>query len=168
MAKYNWSPVTVRLVMSIPGTYEGWEEMEKFGMCRVGQVIKEEEWRPAKGEKAVVEYQVSRPILDGSKGVRLAEEVGLVIRSIRHRLVFPFPPAVLRQVTARIGESTEGQSVGADQSHLPLAGHGRRECHGQERRQYDVCREGVELGDEGALSRLEFEARRSALACQSE
>jgi tyrosyl-DNA phosphodiesterase-1 len=44
--------------MSIPGTYEGWENMEKWGSCRIGQVVKEEGWKPVKGEKAVVEYQV--------------------------------------------------------------------------------------------------------------
>lgn len=48
----------MRLVMSIPGSYEGWENMDKMGVCRIGAVIKEEGWTPSRGEKAVVEYQV--------------------------------------------------------------------------------------------------------------
>lgn len=46
--------------MSVPGTYEGWEEMDRFGMCRIGRVVRDEGWRPKQGEKAVVEFQVSR------------------------------------------------------------------------------------------------------------
>lgn len=58
MQKWDWSRVTVRLVMSIPGAYEGWEEMDRWGMCRIGRIVRDEGWRPVKGEKAVVEYQV--------------------------------------------------------------------------------------------------------------
>lgn len=56
---YDWSRVKVRLVMSIPGTYDGWDEMDRWGMCRLGAVLREERWRAGKGEKTVTEYQVS-------------------------------------------------------------------------------------------------------------
>jgi tyrosyl-DNA phosphodiesterase-1 len=59
MAKYDWSRLRVRVVMSVPGTYNGYNEMQDFGMCRLGRVLKEEGWVPKKDETVAAEYQVS-------------------------------------------------------------------------------------------------------------
>lgn len=56
--KYDWSKVRVRLVMSIPGVYRGFDKMSERGICRVAKVVEEEGWGPGKGERVVAEYQV--------------------------------------------------------------------------------------------------------------
>jgi tyrosyl-DNA phosphodiesterase-1 len=60
MAKWDWSRVTVKLVMSVPGAYKGTDEMDQFGVCRLGSVISSQGWKAGKGERAVVEYQVGQ------------------------------------------------------------------------------------------------------------
>ncbi|WWC70762.1 uncharacterized protein I206_104713 [Kwoniella pini CBS 10737] len=59
MGKYDWSKVKVRLVLSIPGTYSGHDEIAKYGIARLGKVLSEEGWVPKSGEKLDVEYQGS-------------------------------------------------------------------------------------------------------------
>ncbi|WVF69182.1 hypothetical protein IAT40_003957 [Kwoniella sp. CBS 6097] len=59
LAKYDWSKVRVRLVMSIPGTYTGHDEISKFGISRLGKVLNEQGWTPKSGEKLDVEFQGS-------------------------------------------------------------------------------------------------------------
>ena len=59
LAKYDWSRSKVKVVMSIPGICDGYEEMQKFGLCRLGRVLKEEGWVPKKDEVVAAEYQVS-------------------------------------------------------------------------------------------------------------
>lgn len=58
MAKWDWSRVKVKLVMSVPGTYEGSDQMELYGICRLGKVLREQGWTPGSGDKLVAEYQV--------------------------------------------------------------------------------------------------------------
>lgn len=57
---WDWSRVKVRLVMSVPGTYAGVENMEEYGLCRIGKILSDEGWQPQKGEVVHAEYQVSR------------------------------------------------------------------------------------------------------------
>lgn len=57
--KYDWSRVQVRLVLSIPGQYNGFPKMIASGICRLAKVIEEEGWVPRKGERVEAEYQVS-------------------------------------------------------------------------------------------------------------
>lgn len=61
--------------MSIPGTLNGWREMDGFGMGKLGSVVREEGWKPKAGEKAVVEYQVNYKVpsvaLTHSRGRRI-------------------------------------------------------------------------------------------------
>jgi tyrosyl-DNA phosphodiesterase-1 len=57
--KYDFSKVRVKLVMSVPGKYTGFEQMNDFGLCRLGALLKEEKWVPSPGEKISGEYQVS-------------------------------------------------------------------------------------------------------------
>ena len=60
LSNYDWSRVAVRLVMSVPGYYGGWDEADKFGLCRLGKVLKEEGWVPGRGERVSTEYQVGQ------------------------------------------------------------------------------------------------------------
>lgn len=57
--KWDWSRVKARLVISIAGKYEGFHDMSKWGIGRLGQVVQEEGWLPGAGERVVAEYQVS-------------------------------------------------------------------------------------------------------------
>ncbi|WVR06341.1 hypothetical protein IAU60_003372 [Kwoniella sp. DSM 27419] len=59
MARYDWSRVSVRLVLSIPGTYTGHDEVSKFGIARLGIVLNEEGWVHKAGEKLDAEFQGS-------------------------------------------------------------------------------------------------------------
>ncbi|OCF43592.1 hypothetical protein I317_02610 [Kwoniella heveanensis CBS 569] len=59
LAKYDWSKVRVRIVMSIPGQYTGHEEIGKLGISRLGKVLNEQGWVPRSGEKLDVEFQGS-------------------------------------------------------------------------------------------------------------
>ncbi|WWC88676.1 uncharacterized protein L201_003589 [Kwoniella dendrophila CBS 6074] len=59
MGKYDWSKVKVRIVMSIPGTYTGFEEINKLGISRLGKILNEEGWIPKSGQKLDVEFQGS-------------------------------------------------------------------------------------------------------------
>lgn len=45
--------------MSVPGKYTGFEQMNEFGLCRLGHLLKEAKWVPPAGEKINGEYQVS-------------------------------------------------------------------------------------------------------------
>jgi len=56
---YDFSKVRVKLVMSVPGKYTGFEQMNEFGLCRLGNLLKEAKWVPPTGEKILGEYQVS-------------------------------------------------------------------------------------------------------------
>lgn len=59
LSKYDFSRVRVKLVMSVPGKYTGFEQMNEYGLCRLGNLLKEEKWVPGSGEKIEGEYQVS-------------------------------------------------------------------------------------------------------------
>ena len=59
MARWDWSRVKVKIVMSIPGTYNGLDNMDQFGQSRLGKVISDNGWRPKSGEIVRAEYQVS-------------------------------------------------------------------------------------------------------------
>lgn len=56
---YDFSKVRVKLVMSVPGKYTGFEQMNEFGLCRLGNLLNEAKWVPPAGEKISGEYQVS-------------------------------------------------------------------------------------------------------------
>jgi tyrosyl-DNA phosphodiesterase-1 len=56
--KWDWSRVRVRLILSIPETYEGLGKIKDFGICRIGSVLAEEGWTPGKGEMVKAEFQV--------------------------------------------------------------------------------------------------------------
>lgn len=58
MGKWDWSRVKVRLVMSVPGTYSGPTEMDQYGICRLGHILRSHNWIPQSGERLVAEYQV--------------------------------------------------------------------------------------------------------------
>jgi tyrosyl-DNA phosphodiesterase-1 len=62
LKKWDWSRVKVRLVLSIPGTYEGTGNMKQFGICRLGSVLEEEKWVPGKAEIVKAEFQVGYPV----------------------------------------------------------------------------------------------------------
>nr|XP_018262379.1 uncharacterized protein I303_05396 [Kwoniella dejecticola CBS 10117]OBR84537.1 hypothetical protein I303_05396 [Kwoniella dejecticola CBS 10117] len=59
MGKFDWSKVKVRLVLSIPQTLTGHDEIAKYGMGRLSHVLNEEGWVPGNDEKLDVEYQNS-------------------------------------------------------------------------------------------------------------
>ncbi|WVQ96684.1 hypothetical protein IAU59_003790 [Kwoniella sp. CBS 9459] len=59
MAKYDWSRVQVRIVMSIPGNYTGHDDISKFGISRLGKILNEQRWVPKSDEKLDVEFQGS-------------------------------------------------------------------------------------------------------------
>lgn len=56
--QYDWSRVQVRLVMSIPGVYNGLSKMATSGIGRLATVLEEEGWKPQPGDRVVAEYQV--------------------------------------------------------------------------------------------------------------
>ncbi len=58
MAKYDWSRVRVRIVMSVPGNYSGLNQVDDFGLCRLGKVLSDEGWRPRSSEVVQAEFQV--------------------------------------------------------------------------------------------------------------
>jgi tyrosyl-DNA phosphodiesterase-1 len=58
LARYDWSRVIVRLVMSVTGSYEGQQQMAQYGVCRLGTVLAEEGWVPGRSERLVADYQV--------------------------------------------------------------------------------------------------------------
>ena len=58
MAKYDWSRVKVGLVMSVPGNYSGLNQLDEYGLCRLGKLLSDEGWRPKTGEVVQAEYQV--------------------------------------------------------------------------------------------------------------
>lgn len=58
LAKYDFSRVRVKLVMSVPGKYTGFDQINEYGLCRLGNLLKEEKWVPGSGEKIEGEYQV--------------------------------------------------------------------------------------------------------------
>lgn len=60
LSEYDFSRVRVKLVMSVPGKYTGFEQMNEYGLCRLGSLLKEEQWMPSAGERIEAEYQVSR------------------------------------------------------------------------------------------------------------
>jgi tyrosyl-DNA phosphodiesterase-1 len=59
MAKWDWSKVRVRLVMSVPGSYTGFDGIVEYGSGRLGNVLHESGWRPKADEVVKAEYQVS-------------------------------------------------------------------------------------------------------------
>lgn len=65
LGNYDWSRVKARVVISISGKYEGFHNMSKWGVGRLGQVVQEEKWLPGPGERVVAEYQVNRADLVG-------------------------------------------------------------------------------------------------------
>lgn len=44
--------------MSVPGNYSGLNEVDEFGLCRLGKVLHDEGWRPSSGEVVQAEFQV--------------------------------------------------------------------------------------------------------------
>lgn len=58
LSKLDFSRVRVKLVMSVPGKYTGFDQMNEYGLCRLGNLLKEEKWIPNPGEKIEGEYQV--------------------------------------------------------------------------------------------------------------
>ena len=66
MQAYDWSRVKVRLVMSVPGSYSGVEQVDDFGLCRLGKILSEEGWKPQKGDVVKAEFQVC-PLIFSSK-----------------------------------------------------------------------------------------------------
>jgi tyrosyl-DNA phosphodiesterase-1 len=59
LSNHDFSKVRVKLVMSVPGKYTGFDQMDEYGLCRLGSLLKEEKWVPGLGKKIVGEYQVS-------------------------------------------------------------------------------------------------------------
>jgi len=59
LSNYDFSKVRVKLVMSVPQKYTGFDQMNEYGLCRLGSLLKEAKWAPGPGEKIVGEYQVS-------------------------------------------------------------------------------------------------------------
>jgi tyrosyl-DNA phosphodiesterase-1 len=59
LSRFDFSKVRVKLVMSVPGKYTGFDAMNEYGLCRLGSAIKEARWVPPTGEKLLGEYQVS-------------------------------------------------------------------------------------------------------------
>ena len=61
--KWDFSKVAVRLVASIGGaSKDGWNAMEKTGMCRLSKVLRDEGWVAGQGRTLKsLEAQVSRP-----------------------------------------------------------------------------------------------------------
>jgi hypothetical protein len=58
LSKYDFSRVRVKLVMSVPGKYTGFDQMNEYGLCRLGNLLKEEKWVPPAGQRVEGEYQV--------------------------------------------------------------------------------------------------------------
>ncbi|EIW73567.1 hypothetical protein TREMEDRAFT_70993 [Tremella mesenterica DSM 1558] len=57
--KYDWSRVSVRLIMSVAGYHHGYDQADKYGMTRLGKVLKDEGLVQSKGERLVAEFQGS-------------------------------------------------------------------------------------------------------------
>jgi tyrosyl-DNA phosphodiesterase-1 len=85
MAKYDWSRVRVKLVMSIPGTYSGADKMDDFGICRIGKVLSEENWRPQSDEVVKAEYQVGQ--MPSELCESMLKIAGIISWLLHHRLV---------------------------------------------------------------------------------
>lgn len=57
--KWDFSAVTIRLVASLAGKREGWDEIDESGIGRLGRVLREEGWvAPPGKELAALEAQV--------------------------------------------------------------------------------------------------------------
>jgi tyrosyl-DNA phosphodiesterase-1 len=61
LSKYDFSRVRVKLVMSVPGKYTGFDQVNEYGLARLGHLLKASEWVAPAGERVLGEYQVSRP-----------------------------------------------------------------------------------------------------------
>lgn len=57
MGNWDWSRVTVRLVLSVAGKYSG-PDVARYGISRLGQVVKDAGWSVGRDERVVAEYQV--------------------------------------------------------------------------------------------------------------
>jgi tyrosyl-DNA phosphodiesterase-1 len=66
LSKYDFSKVRVKLVMSVPGKYTGFEQINEYGLGRLGHLLKEAKWVPPPGERVLTEYQVSSRSLSQS------------------------------------------------------------------------------------------------------
>lgn len=59
MNKWDWSRVTVKLVMSIPGKWQG-KDASKYGFTRLGEVVLSSGWSVGSDERVVADFQVSK------------------------------------------------------------------------------------------------------------
>lgn len=49
--KWDFSSVTIQLVASLHGKYEGWAEVEKYGIARIGKLVRDQGWVPPAGKR---------------------------------------------------------------------------------------------------------------------
>lgn len=60
--RWDFSTVTVKLIASLAGKREGWDELDSSGIGRLGKVLREEGWiAPAGKELTALEAQVRCP-----------------------------------------------------------------------------------------------------------
>lgn len=68
LSMYDFSKVRVKLVMSVPGKYTGFDQINDFGLARLGHLLKTSDWLPAPGERVLGEYQVRSHTPDSEHG----------------------------------------------------------------------------------------------------
>lgn len=123
LSKYDFSRVRVKLVMSVPGKYTGFDQMNEYGLCRLGSLLKEESWVPPAGERVEGEYQVSTynawpgcTDLAGLVAWQLYARVDRYVSSIHE-----WPRR------ARSGRQTESERMAADEGPLSQLGNSQEE-----------------------------------------
>ncbi|KAL7423162.1 hypothetical protein Q5752_002462 [Cryptotrichosporon argae] len=116
MAKYDWSRVHVRIVMSVAGYFKGPEDMLQSGTPRLAHVLDEEGWRPQADEQVVLEYQGSSLGTYNSDWLnhfyRCASGFGIpAIRDMPTALALP-PIKIVFPTLATVDRSIQGRPGG--------------------------------------------------------
>ncbi len=58
LAKWDWEPVKAKMVISMPGNYEG-PACETVGQTMLSKILRDERWLLGVGEEVVADFQVS-------------------------------------------------------------------------------------------------------------
>lgn len=124
LSKFDFSRVRVKLVMSVPGKYTGFDQMNEYGLCRLGNLLKEEKWIAPAGQRVEGEYQVSSSYGAARQGLTF---VGVFARQLHARMDRYLPPFHERQRGSRSGRPTESQRMATYESVVSQSGHGREE-----------------------------------------
>lgn len=104
--KWDFTSVTIQLVASLHGKYEGWAEVEKYGIARIGKVVRDQGWVPTAGKRLnSIEAQVRLSFLPSLTDHCKCGRLRLPLPGIESRQVLSPVVAQLSQTVSRSGSS---------------------------------------------------------------